>query len=110
MTVVVDVDLRNKLGEARNQGERPTCLAFAASAAHEVSRDRSDYLSTEFLFFTAVKETHRDRNRGLTTTAVSKALRDNGQPLETAWPYQANIPDGMPWKPPDGCTPLYKAN
>ena len=38
MPVTVKTDLRARVGAARDQGQRPTCLAFAASDAHGVSK------------------------------------------------------------------------
>ncbi len=38
MTPVVQQDLRFRFGTARDQGARPTCLAFAASDTHAALR------------------------------------------------------------------------
>jgi hypothetical protein len=107
--MTVDIDLRQMLGVARDQGKRPTCLVFAVSAAHEASRSSTDYLSTEFLFFTGAQRSHRDPRRGLSTTAVREALSSDGQPVETAWPYQADSPIPSSWKVPPISEPAYKA-
>src|SRR5687768_10429943 len=99
MSLTIDMDLRSTLGEARDQGSRPTCMAFAVSAAHEASR-ATDYLSPEFLFYSGAKRTHGDPKRGLTQAAVADALSMDGQPAEEAWPYSQSVPDMASWKPP----------
>ena len=109
MTVVTDVDLRTELGEARDQRQRPTCLAFAISAAHEVSRKIPEYLSTEFLFYFGVRRSHGNPKRGLSCTAASYALRDDGQPVESAWPYLPDSPDASTWRVPAISVASHKA-
>ena len=50
VTVEVDVDLRGEFGPVRDQGSRPTCLAFAASDSHAGVRAGWRPLSCEFAF------------------------------------------------------------
>lgn len=109
MTVMTDVDLRAELGEARDQRRRPTCLVFAVSGAHEASRKSAEYLSTEVLFYCGVQRSHRDPRRGLSRTAVGEALREDGQPVENAWPYLPDSPDAASWKLPAISVPSHKA-
>src|SRR2546421_7994460 len=109
MTVVTDVDLRGELGEARDQRQRPTCLAFAVSAAHEASRKSAEYLSTEALFYCGAQRSHRDPKRGLSPTVVGETLKEDGQPVETAWPYLPDTPDAATWKLPAMSVPPHKA-
>ena len=109
MSVTVDIDLRNKLGEARDQKQRPTCLVFAASSAHEASRPVTEYLSVEYLFYIGAQRSHQDPNRGLTQSAVQTALQENGQPTEAAWPYQHEAPEAANWKPPAITAPYHRA-
>lgn len=109
MSIVVDVDLRHLLGAARDQKRRPTCLAFAASAAHEAIRGETDYLSTEYLFFHGVQRSHRDPSRGLTPAAVAEALHKDGQPFESAWPYLAETPGASSWTLPAMSQVCHKA-
>jgi hypothetical protein len=110
MSIVVDVDLRHLLGGARDQRCRPTCLAFAASAAHEASRDEREHLSIEFLFFHGVRRSHHDPSRGLTPAVVKEALHQDGQPIETAWPYLTESPDEANWEPPNITDACHKAH
>jgi len=100
MTVTIDVDLRDRLDVARDQGPRPTCVVFAVTAAHEFNRTANEYLSTEFLFYNGAHRTHRDPKQGLTRHAVRDALLHDGQPAEAEWPYAAHTPDASTWKPP----------
>lgn len=109
MTMNVETDLRNMLGPARDQGIRPTCLAFAATAAHEASRTTTDYLSTEHLFFSGVQRSHGNPERGLNPTSVSEALKYDGQPVEEAWPYQDQVLDVATWVPPSTTQAFHKA-
>jgi hypothetical protein len=96
----VAVDLREELGPSRDQGARKTCLAFATSAAHEVSRCSSAYLSVEYLYFMAAQRSHGDPRRGLGPAAVRDALENDGQPEELAWPYSPMVPIVSTWRPP----------
>jgi hypothetical protein len=100
MSITVDVDLRPRLSDARDQRQRPTCLAFAASGAHEAKRRDPDYLSTEFLFFHGVRRSHRDPSRGIAPAVISAALEHDGQPIENAWQYLVDSPDAAVWQPP----------
>lgn len=109
MSISVDTDLRSLLGPARNQGHRPTCLAFAATAAHEASRQGSCYLSTEYLAFYGAQRSHCNPARGLTSASVVQALEYDGQPSETVWPYSRQMPDSESWAPPPTPYTCHKA-
>lgn len=110
MSVAIDVDLRDQLAAARDQRSRPTCLVFAASAAHEASRSVAEYLSIEFLFYSGAQRSHKDPRRGLTLKATAAALQHDGQPRETAWPYLAGTPHAASWKPPAISEAAHKAS
>jgi hypothetical protein len=51
--ITAAVDLRSLFGTARNQGSRPTCLAFAASDTHAALRSGWVPLSCEYAFYQA---------------------------------------------------------
>src|SRR4029077_20778085 len=93
-------DLREKFGPARDQGTRPTCLAFAASDAHASYRPAPFIrLSTEYLFFGAVQRGNPpDPNKPVNLNAIRNALKVDGQPIETECPYLAAIPKLLSWK------------
>jgi len=91
--ISVQVDHSADFGDARDQGLRPTCLAFAASDGHSHWRPAPvALLSPEFLFFEAAKR-WRPRNHfdGVGIDAVAAALMEKGQPLEVHYPYNAKL-------------------
>ncbi|CAN5525107.1 C1 family peptidase [soil metagenome] len=106
--IVVLKDLRSLFGEARNQGPRPTCLAFAGSDAHAALRPGWKPLSCEFAFYHAQRRAGRPASRGALLSATLEALRKDGQPEEAGWPYLAATPnDAASWAPPDDVGPLF---
>ncbi len=100
------VDLRHQLLPVRHQGRRSSCLAFATSTAHEAKSTASEHLCVEYLFFHAVaRTTGQNPAFGTTMAAAAAALSDEGQPIETAWPY---TPDPVaPWSPPPVISPPF---
>jgi len=101
MPVTAIIDLRSRFGDIRDQGKRPTCMAFAASDAHSSARNSVDPLSTEYAYFHAVaKRRHSDRTTGVSMQAMAEALSLNGQPLESGWPYIPLLADDDNWEPP----------
>lgn len=106
--VTVLKDLRAELGPARNQGPRPTCLAFAASDAHAALRPGWAPLSCEFVFYHAQRRAGRPPDRGATLSAMLLTLRHDGQPAEIGWPYLATTPaDAARWTPPAEVGPRF---
>ena len=97
------IDARRTLGDlfgpARDQGARPTCLAFAASDLHAGVRESWEPLSCEFLFYHAQCRAGRPPTMGATLSATLDALRHDGQPREEGWPYQPSV-DAASWQPP----------
>ncbi len=101
MSIKVIVDLRDQFGDIRNQGERPTCMAFAASDAHSFARGNTKHLSTEYAYYHAVqKRAHSDRTTGVSLEAMSESIANDGQPLEAGWPYIPKLADADAWAPP----------
>lgn len=106
--IVVLKDLRALFGEARNQGPRPTCLAFASSDAHAAVRPGWTPLSCEFAFYRAQRRVGRLSSQGALLSGMLEALRKDGQPEEAGWPYQTATPtDVASWTPPDNVGPLF---
>lgn len=88
-------------GPVRNQGARPTCLAFAASDTHAALRDGWVPLSCEYAFFHAQRRAGRLPNQGALLSATLETLREDGQPAEVSWPYLAKLPANVTtWVPP----------
>ncbi|AZV18112.1 C1 family peptidase [Mesorhizobium sp. M7A.F.Ce.TU.012.03.2.1] len=109
--IVVIEDLRLQFGPARNQGARPTCLAFAASDTHAAARGEWSPLSCEYLFFQAQRRSSRLPTQGALPAAILGALKKAGQPEEDWWPYLPKSPeDENTWHPPGNSIPLYGRN
>lgn len=107
--VEVIIDLRGQFGSARDQGQRPTCMGFAASDAHSAARNTLDSLSAEFAYFHAVRRTMPPNPQlGVSFNLMAQAIHQDGQPPEVAWPYLAALPtDLSAWRPPVNCAPIF---
>lgn len=105
-------DLRTGFGDVRDQGARPTCLAFAASDAHAAARgDPWGALSAEWAFYHAVRRDGGDAASGSTLGGMLDALRLDGQPVEACWPYDDGAdPDPATWAPPRGSYEVFRRN
>lgn len=108
MTLRILRDLRPVLGAVRDQGRRPTCLSFAASAAHEHARNDPDQLCVEWLFFHTAQRAGTGPREGTTLPDTRGVLHDIGQPVEPAWPYNGQVPDHRNWGPPATVSPLFR--
>lgn len=107
-SVTILKDLRSQFGAARNQGSRPTCLAFAASDAHAALRPGWTPLSCEFAFYHAQHRAGRLPDQGATLSAMLATLSHEGQPEEPGWPYLAAPPsDPALWSPPAAVGPRF---
>ncbi|HKS48832.1 MAG TPA: C1 family peptidase [Amycolatopsis sp.] len=78
-------DLRGGLPPIGNQGQRGTCLAWAATTAHQ--HRRSSSLSVEYLHWACGPP---PRGRG-TRPGLRHALRTAGQPTTDQWPYDPSV-------------------
>jgi hypothetical protein len=106
--ITASVDLQSLFGPARNQGPRPTCMAFAASDAHAALRSGWSPLSCEYAFYRAQQRAGRPPAKGALLSSMLDALRQDGQPEESGWPYLAATPtDAAPWAPPAEIGPLF---
>ena len=104
----IKTDLRPLLGPVRDQGTRPTCLAFAASDTHAGLREGWTPLSCEYAFFRAQQRSGRRHDQGATLSAMLEALRLDGQPAESGWPYLDAVPDDPAhWTPPSDVGPCF---
>ena len=79
-------DLRSAFGPVRDQGDRPTCLAFAVSDAHAAIRSDWEPLSIEYLFYHAQRLGGRSAGQGCALQDALRVLRTDGQPHENGWP------------------------
>ena len=104
--IAIRTDLRHLLGPVRDQGARPTCLAFATSDGHAALRDGWTPLSCEYAYFHAQRRGRRAPDQGATLSTMLDALRLDGQPAEVGWPYLDVVPsDG--WAPPAMTGPCF---
>ena len=98
MSVIVELDYRPKLSAIRDQGPRPTCLAFATTAVHEYARQSKEPLSPEYLHYFA---SEKGTLVGAAVSDVAWALNKEGQTSEVVCPYwPGGVPNG--WAPPMG--------
>jgi hypothetical protein len=104
--VTPKIDLRAKFGPVRDQGQRPTCLAFAVSDTHAALRTPWAALSCEYVFYHAQRRASRPPTTGAELPHMLDALREDGQPIESAWAYLANSPSNT-WAPPSLASPLF---
>lgn len=96
MTVLADV--RHTLPAARDQGSRPTCLAFAISDAHQSAAGLTFPLSPECLHYFATQRSGSSLNGPATVEDAAAALRLEGQPTENSCPYSEARAEN--WSPP----------
>ena len=110
MSLVISCDLRPAFGPVRDQGSRPTCVAFAVSDTHAVARGAFAALSVEHLYYYAVQRTPGAHpNDGVSLPTILEALRLDGQAAEAGWPYLNSLPvDLTSWSPPATATPVFK--
>jgi C1A family cysteine protease len=100
------IDLSAHLGPVRDQGNRGTCVAFAASSVHELARiakrgQAHELLSVEALYWHA-KQIEGDDEPGIYVDSAKAALSNPGQCAETGWPYEPGLDDTMPLPGPPG--------
>jgi hypothetical protein len=108
-SISIKTDLRHLFGPVRDQGQRPTCLAFAASDTHASLRDGWVPLSCEYAFYHAQRRSSRTAAQGSILTDMLGALREDGQPEESAWPYLQTLPaDLAKWEPPADVEQLFR--
>lgn len=104
-------DLSPQFGNIRDQGRRPTCLAFAASDLHASVRSVPFVpLSVEYLYYHACRlATPFDPHSGVTLDDALWTVEHDGQPEEAAWPYLPQLPNDLStYQPPAITAPIYR--
>ncbi len=107
----VTLDVSSRLGAVRDQGRRPTCVAFATSDLHAAVRSPSfATLSVEYLYYNACRlATPFDPHSGVTLDQILRSVDGSGQPEEKHWPYLQRIPaDLNDYRPPAITAPIYR--
>lgn len=91
--ITVNIDLTSSLGVIRDQGRRPTCLAFAASDSHALAQALGkSHLSPEYLFYYAAQRQRPQKHTdGVSASSLFQAIQHDGQPLEAHYPYQQSL-------------------
>ena len=98
MSPVILCDLRRSFGAIRNQGSRPTCVAFAVTDAHAVTRDDLTELSVEHLYYHAVQRTPSGHPKdGVSLPKILEALLFDGQAAELDDTMLTKIYGGEGW-------------
>ena len=68
-------------------------------------------LSCEYAFYHAQRRAGRSPNEGAFLSSILDALREDGQPDESGWPYLATTPADMAaWTPPADVGPIFCRN
>ncbi|PDT34462.1 MULTISPECIES: C1 family peptidase [Sinorhizobium] len=106
--ISVTVDLRSRFGAARDQGPRPTCLAFGMSDLHAFHRDRWEPLSCEYLFYHTQRRFNRSFHTGASLSEMRATLEEEGQPLEENWPYLVQLPKDIDLYGPPTAGTVYR--
>ena len=106
----IAIDLREQLEPVRDQERRPTCLAFAASAAHRIAHRHSNALSPEWLYYHANRLDGLRPDQGSTIEATCTVIPKHGQPDEVFWPYQGQDLSPSPYQPPSRQPTVLRCN
>ena len=102
--MTIAADLRDRMEPVRDQGRRPTCLAFAASATHRAAHGHPSELCAEWLYYHATRRDGLRPDQGSTIEATCAVIPADGQPDEGFWPYRPDT-NPTPYRPP-GETPV----
>ena len=107
MTIITEIDLRALHGGVRDQGGRPTCMAFALSDLNGNRHHQPAQLSAEHLYREAAGRMPGWKpGDGLDVDAALHAVAAPGQPLETTVPY-VTVEPSLPLEPNPYCVPLF---
>ncbi len=108
--MTLEVSLADQFSEIRDQGVRPTCVAFAASDLHTFVRSDREPLSVEYAYYSAVQRSATcSPHSGVALDDIRTAIEVDGQPVERDWPYLPVLPtDLSTWKPPSSVRTVYR--
>ena len=97
--ITIAADLRGQMEPVRDQGRRPTCLAFAASATHRAAHEHPSELCPEWLYYHATRRDGLRPDQGSTIEATCAVIPVEGQPDEGFWPYRSDTNPTPYWPP-----------
>lgn len=105
------LDRRADQSPIKDQGRRAACVAFAATAGHELLRREGVDLAEEFLHWAAKQRDGLPAgSEGTTLAAAAAGLAELGQPPEALWPYDEARDAGAPgYAPPEGACDAARA-
>jgi hypothetical protein len=107
------VDLHNRFGPVRDQGQRGTCVAHASTAVREFlsgqQSSQSDF-SEQFLYWDCKKHDMLPDAEGTFIRVAMDRLDVDGIPVESDWPYNPNPIPGNEAHDPAPAGILDKAN
>lgn len=107
MTIITEIDLRSLHGSVRDQGDRPTCMAFALSDLNGHRHQQPAQLSAEHLYREAAGLMPGWKpGDGLEVGAALRAISAPGQALEVTVPY-VGVEPTIPLEPNPHCAPLF---
>ncbi|NKB13734.1 hypothetical protein GO303_03136 [Ralstonia solanacearum] len=105
--IEVQVNHSDRLGSSRDQGVRPTCLAFTTSDLNAFANE-TPHLSVEFMCHYAAKLGQDwQPGDGFTMEQILAAVERPGQPEESIYPYRGDSQDAPLRAPPANLQPLY---
>lgn len=108
--ITIAADLRNRMEPVRDQGRRPTCLAFAASATHRAAHNHPRALCAEWLYYHATRLDGLQPDQGSTIEATCAVIPSKGQPEEKFWPYQGQDSNPSPYRPPSAAPTVLRCD
>lgn len=102
MIIKEEIALPQASNPARDQGQRPTCIAFALSELNLRYATKIEALSPEYVYQGAANMTPRWVPGAGIRLGVALQAASSGQPVEADFPYQATEPAAPVPAPPAG--------
>lgn len=100
MIIKEEIVLPQAANPARDQGQRPTCIAFALSELNLRCAPKIQALSAEYVYQAAANMTPGWVPGTGVRLGVALQAASSGQPVETDFPYQSNEPAAPVPAPP----------